>query len=513
MSTTTTHRASDPPGERERSALRLGQAAVVMGGSMLALAFAAVVWVLGLHSRTASGGHWGGIASTAWFMVVLAVVPGVVVLTTLAALYVRAGRRAYQHGRRTRGLWITGLTSAALAVTTAAIALAVEAGSLGTSVSGLFGAWRELSVALFVVLGAHGVTTIVLGRPCATSRRSAAGWLFVGASGVALGAALILRGGADQWLDGPPLPGMAASVTRFGGLPHALALSGDGTRLAAANGGRITFFDVPADRELWTTHLRDAAWRGTSDPPSLAISPDGSTLLYAAHETFAVLDTSRGEVLYRPTCGPGVAPTGTRPEQSGTFARGGAALILSGASLSEREDGQVCILDTATGTVQSTIARACTSLTATEKGDRVWGLCNGGHPTAFDAVTGAELQRLDTVAFALALFPDDTRIITAISSLGAPGPVKIHDTATGARLLEFTIAEGSETIIGPLRGGESWLIAGGHRLFEVDLPTRRVTRVLCDDLRAAASAAGTVVTASATCHPDGRYLWLRDVSR
>ncbi|MDC0674467.1 hypothetical protein [Nannocystis radixulma] len=510
-STTAALRDAGPAAPRERAALLLGGATAVMGALMLLLAVAAVLWAVGMSPGSASHGHFGGIAFAAWFMLVAGLAPGVVVLCTLAVFYARAGLRAHEAGVRTFGLWLAGWTSLALAVVTAIVALAVEAGWLGRSIEALLGVWRELAIAAFVVLGAHGVATTALGRPGAITRRRAVAWLLGGAVVVAIGTALIVRGGADQWLDGPPLPGLADSVSGFWGRPDALALSHDGTRLAAAQGSRFTFFDVDADRELWTTHVRAFAQEG-ADPPHLIVSPDGSKVLVAARAGFAVLDAARGDVVLRPACGPGQSPSGSEPTRSGAFAREGTVLVLSATASQSDQESAVCFLDATSGAQLAVIARSCDQLTATAKGDRVWGSC-GGAPTALDPATGAELLAIDTVAHEFAVFPDGTRIITTPSMHSGPRWIRVFDADTGAKSLEFSIEQFSSAVVGPLRGGEAWLIAEGTALIEVDLAERRVTRTLCGDFWAAATAAGRLVTRSRDCHPNDESLWVRDASR
>ncbi len=486
--------------ERRRARL-LGAATAVLGALALLLAggcLLALAILLPDVLGEGGGGHFGGLAVVGAMVISSIALPVALVLGLGGGFYVRAGVRARRAGERTPALWRAGLASLGLGGLVAVAALW----------SDVVGGMHGLAAGTFFLFSAHGVVTIAAGRPGARAGgRRVAALLVAGGLGIALVTSLIMRGGAAELLDGAPLPGLAATLSSYRGIPQALALSPDGARLAVVDGGRITLFDVSADRELWTTHLATHAKRGSGVEPSLVLSPDGSKLLYVHPEGFAVLEVARGEVVLQPRCGSGF-------ERSGAFARGGAVLALSAATVGE---GAVCLLDSSSGATTVTIGRSCSSLTADAGGNRVWGLCNiegGSVPTAFDAVTGLEVLALAAFSHSFALFPDGARVLT-IQPWADPPTVRVHDAASGVESKRLPLGRHASDIVGPLGQGDAWLLHGGDVLFEIDVADGRVTRTVCDDVAGAAVAGGRMATMatprSHSCHPEGETLRVQAV--
>ena len=453
-----------------RRARRLGGLTMATGGFVLLTA----VGVLLAHTvlLESRGDHFG-LSALGPIVFLIFIAPFVAVVGTIGFLYIRAGQRAHVGGEFTDGIHLAGTSS---------LVLAVAAVVLANNVSELLAGWHLLAVV--VVLGAHATLVVTYARDTVARRREA-GWLLAGAVAVTVGVFAVLADGADLSLfsssgDDDTGTRVTASVIATPAAPRrppvqgrrTLLLSPDGKLLVTAIERRISAHDLETDRARWSNYRGGHA---DDDPAILALSPDGSSLLFADEAITTLHSAADGRLLRELQCTPPNADEDARVTVSATFARGGEVAVLTSSSPA---GGLLCAFDVKTGNPLFAVRCACHALSASTRGDRVWALCDAGI-TAFDPTTGAQLQVLAVPARRFAVFPDGTRLLVARDGPGGARLLDVHDVAGEEAVQTFTIADRVDGIVGARDDGATWILHGERDVFEYDLHTR-TTVALCE---------------------------------
>jgi hypothetical protein len=219
-----------------------------------------------------------------------------------------------------------------------------------------------------------------------------------------------------------------------------IAVSPDGTRIAAENPGRLVVWDVASGDAI--IDARDETWRVWSSGLALAWSPDSSLVSVAAHgNRIAIVDGYSGRRLHSLAL-----PKSERPDPSvidTVFSRNGRRLITAAG------EDLIHVYELTSEKVEQTWqspvpthSLTAIALSPDEHRLAVAGLSSpdssrtGGFVAMLDPATGEILYVVDDfeqVASQVSFSPDGSQLLLT----GADNPPQLIDAFTGRRLLEL----------------------------------------------------------------------------